>query len=342
MNELTHVMLRATELMMLRDPNLNACYYPGVNRPEYLRRLCDANLQTKATPALHNDKAVIKALMAQGDTLDQARDYGIIGCVEPASNGRAYTASSSILLNLPSVLELTLYDGHHRHIGMDRLITLRTGNPVDGENPPFPTFEQFREAVKKQLRWIVEMTTKLNDELGQTHQKFYPTPILSALFEGPMEKGKDLIDGGAKINASGVTIIGLADVADSLTAIDQVIYRRKEATFPQLIDALNKDFEGAPALHERLKKAPKYGNKDPTAEANVRWLVETIHESFQGKKTYRGGRYRVGYWSMTNYAGFGQLIQALRSCFRPKPAFLVGRAAIFVRQKPYASISREG
>lgn len=312
-NELTYLMLRATELMMLRDPNLNARYYPGVNRLEYLRRLCDANLKTRATPALHHDRAVIRALMAQGDTLEQARDYGIVGYVEPVSNGRAYTASSSILLNLPSVLELTLYDGHHRHVGMDRPIGLRTGNPADGGNPPFRTFEQFREAFKRQLDWMAGVTTRLNDELGKTHQKFYPTPILSALFEGPLEKGKDLIDGGAAINASGVTIIGLADVADSLSAIEQVIYRDRQATFPQLIEALNRDFEGHAALHEQLKKAPKYGNEDPLAEANVRWLVEALSGAFQDKITYRGGRYRVEYWTMTNHAGFGRLTRALPS-----------------------------
>ncbi|MCK5231209.1 MAG: pyruvate formate lyase family protein, partial [Desulfobulbaceae bacterium] len=102
-NELTYVMLRATELMMLRDPNLNARYHEGAHDNDYLKRLCDSNLKTKATPALHNDKAVIKALMSQGETLAQARDYSAVGCVEPVSSGRAYTASSSIMLNLTSI-----------------------------------------------------------------------------------------------------------------------------------------------------------------------------------------------------------------------------------------------
>ena len=114
-NDLTYVMLRATELMMLRDPNLNARYFPGINSRAYLRRLCEANINTGATPALHNDAAVIRALTSKGETLRQARDYGVIGCVEPGSNGRSYGHSGAILMNLASVLDLTLYNGRHRH-----------------------------------------------------------------------------------------------------------------------------------------------------------------------------------------------------------------------------------
>lgn len=318
-NDLTYIMLRATELMMLRDPNLNARYYPGVNSKEYLHRLCDANLKTKATPALHNDKAVIKALMAQGETFAEASDYGIVGCVEPASNGRAYTASASIMINLPSLLELTLYNGCHRHTGLDVLISKKTGAP---EN--FSSYEEFQDAFKQQIEWIVEQTTGLNDQLGKTHQQVYPTPILSALFEGPMENGKDLIQGGAKINASGVTIIGLADTADSLSAIEHVIYQTKKATFAELLEALDKNFAGHEKLQAALVDAPKYGNENSAAEGNVKWLMTTIHNAFQAKTNYRGGKYRVGYWSMTNHAGFGRLIQAHPNGRRARANFSSG------------------
>ena len=317
--DLTYVMLRATELMMLRDPNLNARYYPGVNSKEYLKRLCDANLTTRATPALHNDKAVIKALMASGETFEQASDYGIVGCVEPASNARAYTASASILLNLPSILELTLYNGRHRHTGFDELISVETGTPRS-----FAGFEDFKEAFKSQLEWMADHTTSLNNHLGGVHRDFYPTPILSAFFKGPMERGKDLTQGGAEINASGVTIIGLADTADSLSAIEDVLFNKKQGTLPQLTEALDRDFQGHEVLHQRLLNAPKYGNENPLAENNIQWLIQTIHDAFSSKQTYRGGRYRVGYWTMTNHAGFGRLIKAIPNGRRARENFSSG------------------
>jgi pyruvate-formate lyase len=89
-NDLTCIMLKTTELMELRDPNLNARYHPEVNSEKYLRRLCEVNINTRATPAIHNDKVIIDALMKREDSLEQARDYGVVGCVEPCSAGRAY------------------------------------------------------------------------------------------------------------------------------------------------------------------------------------------------------------------------------------------------------------
>jgi len=310
-NDLTYVMLRATELMMLRDPNLNARYHPEINSKEYLRRLCEANINTGATPALHNDKAVIAALTSKGETVEQARDYGVIGCVEPGSNGRSYGHSGSILLNLPSVLELTLYNGRHRHTGMDLLISHETGNCSD-----FASFEDFRNAFAVQAKWLIGKAVDLNNILGKIHQDFYPTPILSALFEGPLDKKKDLVFGGAAINSSGVSIIGLADVVDSLSAIEQVVYKDKEVTFSELLEALKVDFSGYESLQKRLQnpeKTPKYGNENPHADRNVIWLIQMLDTTFGEKTNYRGGRYRVGYWSMTNHAGFGRLTGALPS-----------------------------
>jgi formate C-acetyltransferase len=305
-NDLTYVMLRATELMRLRDPNLNARYHSGVNSEEYLKRICEVNITTGATPALHNDKAVIKTLLEKGETVEQARDYGAIGCVEPGSNGRFYGHTGAIMLNLTSALELALFNGRHRHTGMDLLISKETGGPDS-----FKTFDDFKAAFEEQSLWLVEQSTNLNNILGKVHQDFYPTPVLSALFEGPMEKGKDLIQGGAVINSSGAAIIGLADVADSLSAIQKNVFNDGTVTLPELINTIKKDFKGHEELHMRLvSKSPKYGNEDQLADNNVSNIMKMLDKAFGEKQNYRGGGYRVGYWTMTNHAGFGRLMGA--------------------------------
>ncbi len=311
-NDLTYVILRATELMRLRDPNLNARYCPGINSPQYLRRLCQVNLTTKATPAIHNDRAVIKALTSKGETREQARDYGVIGCVEPGSNGRFYGHTGAILLNLVSVLELTLFNGRHRHTGLNLLISKETGDPG-----AFADFQEFRDAFEGQVQWMVEQVTNLNNTLGKVHQDFYPTPILSAFFEGPMEKGKDVIEGGATINSSGATIIGFADVVDSMNAIEALVFgrenEREKISFAQLRDAIEKNFVGYEELRTRLRtpeKTPKYGNEKPDPNDNAHWLVQLLDREFGQRQNYRGGSYRVGYWTMTNHAGLGKLMRA--------------------------------
>jgi pyruvate formate-lyase/glycerol dehydratase family glycyl radical enzyme len=307
-NDLTYVMLRATELMRLRDPNLNARYYPGVSSRDFLRRLCDVNLTTGATPALHNDRAVIAALTAKGETLEQARDYGVIGCVEPGSNGRSYGHTGAILMNLISALELTLWNGEHRHTGLGRLISKRTGDVTS-----FRTFADLKKAFAEQTAWLVDQATRLNNTFGRVHQEVYPTPILSSLFEGPLDKGKDLIFGGAVLNSSGAAVIGFADVIDSLAAIERLVFVEQSLTFADLLAALKADFVGHEALRARLRnpaKTPKYGNEDPQADSIARWLAELLDELYGQKDNYRSGRYRVGYWTMTNHAGFGRLSKA--------------------------------
>jgi formate C-acetyltransferase len=304
-NDLTYVMLRATELMRLRDPNLNARYHAGVNSRAYLRRLCEANLITGATPALHNDRAVIAALTAKGETLAQARDYGVIGCVEPGSNGRSYGHSGAVMLNLTSALELALWNGRHRHTGLDTVISEPTG-----EVAQMASFAELKRAFARQTQWLLERAITLNNLLGRVHQDNYPTPILSALFEGPMEKGRDLIFGGAKINSSGVTIIGFADVVDSLAAIEQVVFEEKAISFADFLGALRDDFAKHAPLVTRLRnpdKTPKYGNENAKADGIARWLAELLDGYCSQQENYRGGRYRVGYWTMTNHAGFGRL-----------------------------------
>jgi len=323
-NDLTYVILRAIELMKLRDPNLNARHMAGVNPPEYLRRLCEANIRTGATPAIHNDRAIIHALVGKGDPLEHARDYGVVGCVEPCSAGRHYGHTGALVINLTSALELALFNGCHRHTGLrdeDRV------GPATGDPGDFESWEQFRDAFQAQVTWLAEQAVWMNERMGEIHQDFYPTPLLSALFEGPMEKGKDLIDGGAVINSSGVTIIGLADVADSLSAIQRAVFGDKLVSFERLQEALIDDFEGDDYLRTWLmnpERSPKYGNEDKDADRNVAWIVELLDCIFAHKTNYRDGQYRVGYWTMTNHAGFGRLMGALPSGRRRGENFTSG------------------
>ncbi len=316
-NELSHLLLRATELMRLRDPNVNARYHPGVNPPAWLRRICRANLRTGATPAIHNDRAVVRAMTARGETLAQARDYGIVGCVEPTSAGRAYGHSAAILVNLVSVLDLALFRGTRRDGG--QLLGVDTGDPGG-----FAGFGAFREALSAQIDWLAARTTALNDLLGAVHQDIHPTPILSSIFEGPMEQGLDLSRGGATINGSGVAVVGLADVVDSLSALQIHVYERRTVGFDALREALLRDFAGDAVLRAMLARSPRFGSDDPVARENATWLLGELDRAFGSRINYRGGRYRVGYWTMTTHVGWGSLAGALPSGRRAGAPFASG------------------
>ncbi len=305
-NDLTYIMLRVTELLKTRDPSMNARYHPEINSDRYRDRVAEVIASTKSVPAFYNDIAAIKTLENQGIATKDARDYAIIGCVELSASGRSYDASSSIMLNLVSALELALYNGTRPITGDEQI------GPATGTAASFATFEQFWVAFKTQLRWLIGEAVQLNEMMGRTHQGFLPTPLLSALFEGPMENGQDLIFGGARYNSSGATHIGFADTVDSLNAIEKGVFIDRRCTFPELLAAMKRDFEGDAALHAYLvNRAPKYGSEDPIAVKNSHNLLQFLYQTYQGYTNYRGGRYRPAYWTMTNHAGQGKLSGAL-------------------------------
>ena len=304
-NDLTYVMLKATELLKIRDPNVNARVHVDANPPEYLRRLCEVNLNTGATPSMHNDLAAIQALENQGIKPEHARDYSSVGCVEPSSGGRTYGHTGSVLLNTTAALDLTLFNGKHRLTEEEQI------SPPTGDPEQFETFDEFVNAFETQLKWLLEQSVEMNNYLGVAHQALHPTPLLSALFEGPMDNGKDVIEGGALYNSTGVSITGLADVVDSISAIEKYVYQDKTLSMKDLLEALKANFEGREDLKTMLqKKAPKFGTEDPIADENAKRMVEFLHNNYQQHTNYRDGKYTVGYWTMTMHAGFGMLMGA--------------------------------
>ncbi|CAD7778838.1 Choline trimethylamine-lyase [Candidatus Methanoperedenaceae archaeon GB50] len=138
--------------------------------------------------------------------------------------------------------------------------------------------------------------------------------MLSVVIEGCMEKGKDVIYGGALYNSSGAAIIGIAEIVDSMTAIEEFVFEKRIISFSELIDAINKNWEGYENLQAMIKTSTeKFGTDSEMAKKNADWLISLLHETFQSKENYRGGKYTVGYWTMTNHAGFGMLSGALPS-----------------------------
>lgn len=318
-NDLTYIMLRVTELLQTRDPSMNARYHYEKNSQTYLNRVAEVIAETKSVPALHNDVVDIETLKNQGTKLEHARDYAVIGCVELTSAGRSYDASSSIMLNLVAVLELTLYNGKRPITGDDQV------GPETGDPTQFKSYDEFWEAFTGQLSWLIGQAIQLNNYFGEVHQEILPTPLLSSFFEGPMEKGQDLVFGGALYNSSGATHIGFADTVDSLSAIETAVFIEGKFTFGQLLKAIEANFTGHEKLHAYLvNRTPKYGTDDPLAVKNSQKLIDFLYDFYQAHNNYRGGRYRPGYWTMTSHSGQGKLSGALPNGRKANKVFASG------------------
>ena len=306
-NDMTYLILKTNEMLGFQDPNMNARYYSGINSKEYLRRLTEVNVNMGASPSIHNDTTMIEALVHEGFTLEDARDWAATGCVEPTISGKHYGHTNCMLLNMVAPLEMALNNGVIPLSG--EKMGLETGDVKIN----FVNYDDFLEAYKAQLKYLAEQSIEINNFLGEAHKFVHPTPLLSSFYEGPLEKAKDLIQGGAVYNTSGVALVALSDVVDSLLVIKDLIYDKKEFNFATLKDAIDNDFEGYESILHKIEQVPKFGSGEAGTVEMAQDLVDFCYDIYNSAENYRGGKYLVGYWSISYHTGFGMLTGALPS-----------------------------
>ena len=319
-NDMTYIFLKVTELLGIRDPNVNARFHPGVNSDAYLRRLCEVNLITAATPSMHNDVAVMESLAEFDYPPEDLRDWSATGCVEPTLSGKHMGHTNCMMMNMVAALEMAMNDG--RHPLMDWEVGPKTGSIEAGD---FPAFEDFFTAFTTQLQFLIDQSVEYNNYLGEAHSVLRPTPLLSSLIDGPIAKGRDVTKGGAKHNSSGSACIGLADVTDSLLVIKRLVYDGGKVTLAELKRAVDDDFSGHEALHAMVThKVPLFGSGSDEAVAMAQRVAAFVHDAYGAHRNFRGGPYTAGFWSMSNHVAFGTLTGALPSGRLAGKAFTPG------------------
>ncbi|MCP4115613.1 MAG: formate acetyltransferase [Desulfobacteraceae bacterium] len=310
-NDMTYIFLKATELLGVRDANLNARFHVEINSDAYLKRLCEVNIITAATPIMQGDKAVIASLNQHGYPLEAVNDWAATGCVEPTLQGRHFSHTGSILLNMVAAMELALNNGCHPLMNFCQGPGPATGSI---ENNDFKTFDDFFDAWAAQQRFLIDRAVDLNNLLGEAHQKIRPTPLLSALIDGAIESGRDVLRGGARYNSSGSSNIGLVDVTDSLLVIEQLVFGEAKIPFKRLKKAVDTDFRDDPALHAMVgTKVGLFGSGDAMAVAMANRVAKVVHDAYRARTNYRGGRYSAGFWSMSQHVAYGSLSGTLPS-----------------------------
>ncbi|MFZ5597140.1 MAG: pyruvate formate lyase family protein [Bacillota bacterium] len=308
-NDMTYIFLKVTEMLAIRDPNVNARYNSKKNSAAYLKRLCEVNVNTTATPSIHNDEIVMASLREFGYPPEHLRDWAATGCVEPTLSGRHIGHTNCMMFNMVAALEMALFNGYHPLMRWD--LGPRTGDVSMGA---FKTFDEFYDAFAKQLDFLGGLSCQYNHMLGEAHSVIRPTPFISAMVQGCIKKGRDVTRGGALYNTSGNACIGLADVTDSLMVLKKLVYDEKKVSLAEIQQAVAGNFNGNPKLRAMiLNKVPLFGSGDAEAVDMANRVTKTVHDLFGKYVNFRGGPYTVGFWSMSNHVAFGTLTGALPS-----------------------------
>ncbi len=337
-NDLSFMSIQASMHVFLPQPSLSVRVWNGTPH-EFLIRAAELTRTGIGLPAYYNDEVIIPSLMSRGLTLQDARDYNIIGCVEPQKSGKTEGWHDAAFFNMCRPLELVFSNG------MDKGVRI---GPATGNVEDMTTFEQFYDAYKKQMDYAIQLLVNADNAIDMAHAERCPLPFLSSMVDDCMKVGKTVQEGGAVYNFTGPQGFGVANMADSLYSVKMLAYDKKKITMGELKEALATNFgkglgaedvaamtakianelkEAGKTIGEKevaailntvvaaseapevkangerilklIEEVPKFGNDISEVDAFARDVAYTYTEPLQNYKNPRGGSFQAGLYPVS-------------------------------------------
>lgn len=311
-NDLTFMLLEASVHTRMMNPWV--CVRMHQNTPYELRvKTVECIRAGYGHPKIFNDEVAVKAMQRKGMSLSQARNYAVVGCVEPDLPGQEYGYHDAAYINIAKVMELALNGGrcidcsercprYQECAGAGRKL-----GPDTGSLQSFQSMEEVLDSFHRQMQfWTDQMCSGLN-LIDNIQRERKPLPYASAFFDGCIEKGKDLGEGGANYNFTGPQASGIGTCADILSTIKQLVFDEKRYTGEELLQAVKDNWEGHDVLYALVNssKVHHYGNDDDYADDLFKEVFECYCQNITGRKNPRGGYFCPGVYTVNANVGLG-------------------------------------
>lgn len=344
-NDLSFMCLEASMHVMLPQPSMSVRIW-NMTPDAFILKAARLARTGVGLPAFYNDEVIIPSMMSRGVSLEDARTYNIIGCVEPQKAGKTDGWHDAAFFNMCRPLELVFSNGSENgeQVG-----------PKTGDVTQMQTFEEFYAAYEKQMNYFIAVMVNALNCIDDAHAKRMPLPFQSCMIDDCIARGKSLQEGGAIYNFTGPQGFGIANVADSMLAVKELVYDKKLVTMAELKDALENNFgRGLSTMRmqelsgqiissmlaqgqivgereiaaiaeslanvkpdaaaqkrydeilELIEKAPKYGNDDDEADAMARRVAYAYTKPLQQYKNPRGGIYQAGLYPVSANVPLGR------------------------------------
>ena len=336
-NDLSFMCLDASIHVHLPMPSLSIRVWNG-SPHELLIRAAEVTRTGVGLPAYYNDEVIIPSLMNMGATMADARNYSIIGCVEPQVPGKTWGWHDAAFFNMCRPVEMVFSQG----IDAGEQVGLAT-KPVE----EMTSFEEFYDAYKQQMNYFIELLVNSDNAIDQAHAERAPLPFLSCLVDDCMKRGKTPEQGGAIYNFTGPQGFGIANMADGLYAIKELVFEEHKFTLSELKQAMTFNYGEEPdknviqqlagrvtmemkaqgleptpqavqagvtailasvtdadkARFKEIKSlidaAPKFGNDDEVVDAFARDVAYTYTKPLLKYYNPRGGRFQAGLYPVS-------------------------------------------
>jgi pyruvate formate-lyase/glycerol dehydratase family glycyl radical enzyme len=254
-NELSFLILEADKNTGLLQPETAVRVHPD-SKISLLAEALKCVKLGRGKPKFFMDGSAVKMLQNAGISLEDARNYSIVGCVELSPTGNTAGYTGAVFINIAKCLEIALNNG--KCFITDKEIGLRTGKPDE-----LSSYEKVMIAFKTQLTFFLKNAVAVMNEIIKAHAELYPCQFTSSLIHGCLENGVDFTEGGSDYNFIGVSGVGIPNVANSLAAIKKFVFEEKKISIDELVKILKNNFKNNEKLRLKLwHRMPKYGNDD--------------------------------------------------------------------------------
>ncbi len=290
-NTLSSLCLDAYQSVQLPQPNLGVRVNELIDRGFLMKTAETIRLGT-GIPQIFNDEVVVPAFLNRGVSLEDARDYSVVGCVELSIPGKTYGLHDIAMFNLLKVMELVML----RH-----------------EDNPEVSFDLLLDEIRQDIRHYVQLMVEGSNICDVGHRDWAPVPLLSSFISDCVDNGKDITYGGGRYNFSGVQGIGIANLSDSLHALKRYVFEEKRATFKQFIEMLNSNFtlpEGDKVRARLSNKYEKYGNDIDEVDQLGAELLRLFCKEVEAYDNPRGGQFTPGSYTVSAHVPLGAVVGA--------------------------------
>ena len=290
-NALSYLALDTYQDIRLPQPNLGVRVNELIE-PAFLKKTAETVRLGTGIPQIFNDEVIVPGFLNRGVSLEDSRDYSVVGCVELSLPGKTYGLHDIALFNLLKIMEISL-----KEIANNDTIT----------------FDEIIQDIKENIDKYVKLMVDGCNIVDIAHKEFAPVPLLSCFIDNCVQTGKDITDGGAKYNFSGVQGIGIANLSDSLYSLKKIVFEEKRITLSALIKALDCNFEGLENEKLRVRlinKYDKFGNDNDEVDNLSSDILRYYSKSVEKHVNPRGGTFVPGSYTVSAHIPLGKSVGA--------------------------------
>jgi len=305
-NELSYIILDSYTYIQTVQPTFSIRIHQSTPE-DFLIKIAES-VKLGTSIALFNDDVMIQGLVNRGFTLEDAREYAPIGCVEPQHPSKSFGSTNACQLNIVKCLELALTNGSDMFIRRD--IGVKS-------NKEIKSYQDLWSSFLVQMKFLIKNMVLTMNTLDKTIAEINPQPYLSSTIDNCIERGLDVTKGGAVYNFTGSQLIGLATVADSLAVIKKFVFEDNLLPFEEMLTILMKNYRGSYQGKKGsewrelfINKVPKFGNDNDYVDQIAVDIVREYCNEISKYENYRTGKFNPGVYSTSFHIAFGSFTAA--------------------------------